>query len=88
MIGSVTIKILVQSVNVGQIERKTIQFHIPKDLLRILNGTPPNTQHYTQSITCAKHGKLGFEYRGNPCCKDTRVSSSDIKNFKPKIVKN
>ena len=86
--GSVTIKILVQSVNVGQIAKKTIQFNIPKDLLKILNDTPTNTQHQTQSITCAKHGKLGFEYRGNPCCKDTRVSSGDIKSFRPKIVKN
>ena len=86
--GSVTIKILVQSVNVGQIAKKTIQFHIPKDLLKILNDTPTNTQHQTQSITCAKHGKLGFEYRGNPCCKDTRVSSGDIKSIRPKIVKN
>ena len=86
--GSVTIKILVQSVNVGQIAKKTIQFHIPKDLLKILNDTPTNTQHETQSITCAKHGKLGFEYRGNPCCKDTRVSSGDIKSIRPKIVKN
>ena len=86
--GSVTIKILVQSVNVGQIAKKTIQFHIPKDLLKILNDTPTNTQHQTQSVTCAKHGKLGFEYRGNPCCKDTRVSSGDIKSFRPKIVKN
>ena len=43
--GSVTIKILVQSVNVGQIAKKTIQFHIPKDLLKILNDTPTNTPH-------------------------------------------
>ena len=28
--GSITIKILVQSVNVGQIAKKTIQVHIPK----------------------------------------------------------
>ena len=86
--GSVTIKILLQSVNVGQIAKKTIQFHIPKDLLKILNDTPTNTQHQTQSITCTKHGKLGFEYRGNPCCKNTKVSSVDIKSFRPKIVKN
>ena len=86
--GSVTIKILLQSVNVGQIAKKTIQFHIPKDLLKILNDTPTNTQHQTQSITCAKHGKLGFEYRGNPCCKNTEVSSGDIKSFRSKIVKN
>ena len=59
MIGSVTIKILVQSVNVGQIAKKTIQSHIPKDL-KILNDTPTNTQHHTQSITCAKPGKLGL----------------------------
>ena len=58
--GSVTIKILVQSVNVGQIAKKTIQLNIPKDLLKILNDTPTNT-HQTQSITCAKHGKLGFQ---------------------------
>ena len=86
--GSVTIKILVQSVNVGQIAKKTIQFHIPKDLFKILNDTPTNTQHQTQSTTCTKHGKLGFEYRVNPCCKDTRVSSGDIKSVRPKIVKN
>ena len=60
--GSVTIKIIVQSVNVGQIAKKTIQFHIPKDLLKILNDTPTNS-HQTQSVTCAKHGKLRFEYR-------------------------
>ena len=84
--GSVTIKILVQSMNVGQIVKTTIQFHIPKDLLKILNDTPTNTQHQTQSVTCAKYGKLGFEYRGNPCCKDTRVSSRDIRSFRPKIV--
>ena len=84
--GSVTIKILVQSVNVGQIAKKTIQFHIPKDLLKILNDTPTNTQY--KSVTCAKHGKIGFEYRGNPCCKDTRMSSDDIKSIRPKIVKN
>ena len=77
--GSITIKILVQSVDVGQIAKKTIQFHIPKNLLKILNDTPKNTQHQTQSVTCAKHEKLGFEYRGNPCCKDTRVSTGDIK---------
>ena len=53
--GSVTIKILVQSVNVGQIAKKSIQFHIPKDLLKTLNDTPTNTQHQTQSVTCAKH---------------------------------
>ena len=46
VMGSVTIKILVQSVNVGQIAKKTIQFHIPKDLLKILNDTPTNTQHH------------------------------------------
>ena len=86
--GSVTIKILVQSVNVGQIAKKTIQFNIPKDLLKLFNDTPTNTQHQTQSITCTKHGKLKFEYRGNPCCKDTRMSSGDIKSFRPKIVKN
>ena len=86
--GSITIKILLQSANVGQIAKKTIQFHIPKDLLKILNDTPTNTQHQTQSKTCAKHGKLRFEYRGNPCCKDTRVSSGDIKSFRPKIVEN
>ena len=73
--------------NVGQIAEKTIQFHIPKDLLKILNNTPTNTQHHTQSITCAKNGKLGFEYRGNPCCKDTRISSSDLKSIRPKILK-
>ena len=81
--GSVTIKILVQSVNVGQIAKKTIQFHIPKDL-KILNDTPTNTPHQTQSATCAKHRKLGFEYRGNPCCKDTGVFSGDIKSGRPK----
>ena len=86
--GSITIKILVQSVNVGQITKKTIQLHIPKDLFKILNDTPTNTQHHTQSITCAKHGKLGFEYRGNPCCKNTRVSCGDLKSVRPKIVKN
>ena len=86
--GSVTIKILVQSVSVGQIAKKNIQFHIPKDLLKIFNDTPTNTQHQTQSITCEKHGKLGFEYRGNPCCKGTRVSSGDIKSTRPKIIKN
>ena len=64
--GSVTIKILGQSVNVGQIVKKTIQFHIPKDLLKILNDTPTNTQHETKSVTCAKHGKMGLECRGNP----------------------
>ena len=67
--GSITIKILLQSANVGQIAKKTIQFHIPKDLLKILNDTPTNTQHHTQSVSCAKHGKLGFEYRGNPAVK-------------------
>ena len=86
--GSATIKILVQSVNVGQIAKKTIQFHVPKDLLKILNDTPTNTQHQTQSITCEKPGKLGFEYRGNPCYKYTRVSSGDLKSIRPKIVKN
>ena len=87
--GIVTIKILVQSVNVGQIAKKTIQFHIPKDLLKISQWyTYKYTTSHTQAITCAKHGKLGFEYRGNPCCKDTRVSSGDIKSFRPKIVKN
>ena len=86
--GSVTIKILVQSINVGQIAKKTIQLNIPKYLLKILNDTPTNTQHYTQSITCEKHRKLGFEYKGNPCCKDTRVSYGDIKSVRPKIVKN
>ena len=86
--GSITIKILLQSVNVGQIAKKTIQVHIPKDLLKILNDTPTNTQHHTQSEFCAKHGKLGFEYRGNPCCKNTGVPSVGIKSFKPKIVKN
>ena len=70
--------------NVGEIAKKTIQFHIPKDLLKILNDTPTNTQCQTQSITCAKHGKLGFEYRRNPCCKCTRVSSGDIKVSDPK----
>ena len=75
--GSITIKILLQSVNVGQIAKKTIQVHIPKDLLKIINDTP---QH-TQSEVCAKHGKLGFEYRGNPCCKNTGVSSVGIKKF-------
>ena len=34
--GSITIKILLQSANVGQIAKKTIQFHIPKDLLKFL----------------------------------------------------
>ena len=48
--GSVTIKILVQSVNVGQIAKKTIQFHIPKNLLKILNDTPTNTQHQKQYL--------------------------------------
>ena len=86
--GSITIKIILQSVNVGQITKKTIQFHIPKDLLKILNDTPTNTQHHTHSEFCAKHGKLGFEYRENPCYKDTGVSSVDIKSFRPKIVKN
>ena len=57
--GSVTIKILVQSVNVGQIAKKTIQFHIPKDL-KILHDIPTNTQHGTKSVTCAKHGKIGL----------------------------
>ena len=33
--SSVTIKILVQSVNVGQVAKKTIQFHIPKDTPQI-----------------------------------------------------
>ena len=46
--GSVTIKILVQSVNAGQIVKKTIQFYIPKDLFKILNDTPIHTQHQTQ----------------------------------------
>ena len=55
--GSVTIKILVQSVNAGQIAKKTIQFHIPKDLLKILNDTPTNTKHETKPVACAKHGK-------------------------------
>ena len=86
--GSITIKILVQSMNVGQIAKKTIQVHIPKDLLKIFNDTPTNTQHPTHSEFCAKHGKLGFEYRGDPCCKNTGVSSGDIKSFRPKIVKN
>ena len=81
--GSVTIKILVQAVNVGQIAKKTIQFYIPKDLLKILNDKPTNT-HQTQSLTCEKPGKLGFEYRGNPCCKGTRVSSGDKKSIRPK----
>ena len=85
--GSVTIKILIQSMNVGQTVRKNIQINIPKDL-KIHNDTPTNTQHQTQSKTCTKHGKLGFECRGNPCCKDTRVSSGDIKSFRPKIVEN
>ena len=49
--GSVTIKILVKSINVAQIAKKTIQFHIPKDLLKILNDTPTNTQRQTQSKT-------------------------------------
>ena len=84
--GSVTTKILVQSANVGQIAKKPIQFHIPKNLLKILNDTPTNTQHHTQSITCEKDGKLGSEYRGNPCCKDTGVSSGDLKSIRPKIV--
>ena len=86
--GSVTIKILVQSVNVGQIAKKTIQFHIPKGLLKIFNDTSTHSQHQTQSINCAKHGKLGFEYRGNSCCIDTKVSSGNIKSIRPKIVKN
>ena len=79
--GSITIKILLQSVNVGQIAKKTIQVHIPKDLLKIINDTPTNTQHHTQSEFCAKHGKLVFENRGNPCCKNTGVSSVGIKKF-------
>ena len=70
--------------NVGQIAKKTIQFHIPKDLLKILNDTPTNTQHETKSVTCAKHGNIEFAYRGNPCCKNTRVSSGDIKGVRPK----
>ena len=86
--GSITIKILLQSVNVGQIAKKTIQVHIPKDLIKIPNDTPINSQHQTQSITCTKHGKLGFEYRGDPCCKNTKMSSVVIKSFRPKIVKN
>ena len=86
--SSVTKEILVQSVNVGQIAKKTIQFHIPKDVLKILNDIPNNTQHETKSVTCAKQGKIGFEYSGNPCCKDTRVSSGDIKNVRSKIIKN
>ena len=85
--GSITIKILLQAANVGQIAKKTIQFHIPKDLLKIINDTPTNTQHHTQSVSCAEYGKLGIEYRGNPCCKNTKVSSGDIKSFRPKIVK-
>ena len=85
--GSVTIKILVQSINAGQLAKKTIQFHIPKDLFKILNDTPMGAQHLTQSITCAKCGKLGFEYRGNPCCKDIRVTSGDLKSVRPKIIK-
>ena len=86
--GSVTIKILLQSANIDQIAKKTIQFHVPKDLLKILNDAPTNTQHHTQSVSCAEYGKLGFEYRGNPCCKNTKVSSADIKSFRPKLVKN
>ena len=86
--GSITIKILVQSMNVGQIAKKTIQVHIPKDLLKIINDTPTNTQQHTQSEFCAKHEKLGFEYRGDPCCKNTKMSSVGIKSFRPKIVKN
>ena len=85
--GSITIKILLQSVNVGQIAKKTIQVHIPKDL-KIINDTPTNTQQHTQSVSCAEYGKLGFEYRENPCCKNTKMSSGDIKSFRPKIVKN
>ena len=85
--GNITIKILLQSVNVGQIAKKTIQVHIPKDLLKIINDTPTNTQHHTQSVSCAEYGKLGFKYRGNPCCKNTKVSSHNIKSFRPKIVK-
>ena len=68
--------------------KKTLQCHIPKDLLKILNNTPTNTPHKTKSITCAKDGKLGFEYGGTPCCKDTRVSSCDITSIRPKIFKN
>ena len=75
---------MLQSVNVGQITKKTIQFHIPKDLLKIINDTPTNTQHHTQSVSCAEYGKLGFEYRGNPCCKNTKMSSGNIKSFRPK----
>ena len=86
--GSITIKILLQSVNVGQIAKKTIQVHIPKDLFKIFNDTPTNTQHHIQPVSCAEYGNLGFEYRGNPCCKNTEVSSKDIKSFRPKIVKN
>ena len=86
--GTIIINLLVQSANVGQVAKKTLQFHISKDLLTILNDIPTNTQHHTQSITCAKHGKLGFEYRGNPCCKDTRVSSGVIKSIRPKTDKN
>ena len=56
--GSVTIKILLQSANVGQIAKKIIQFHIPRDLLKILNDTPTDTQYQTQSKTCAKLGKI------------------------------
>ena len=64
--GSITIKVLVQSFNAGQIAKKTIQLHIPKDLLKILNDTPTTLTNETKSITCAKGGKLGFEYRGEP----------------------
>ena len=58
VMGSITIKILIQSVNIGQIAKKTIQFHIPGDLFKILNNTPINTQHHTQSDNLYKTWKI------------------------------
>ena len=85
--GSITIKVLIQSLNSSQITKKTIQLHIPKDLLKILNDTPTTPLNENKSITCAKGGKLGFEYRGSPCCKDAKVHSYDMRSIRPKIFK-
>ena len=79
--SSVTIKVLVQSFNAVQVAKKTIQLYIPKDLLKILNDAPTTPTNETKSVTCAKGGKLGFEYRGSLCCKDTRVHSCDMRSI-------
>ena len=56
--GSIGIKILVQSLKFGQIAKKTIQLHVPKDLLKILNDTPTTPFNEIKSITCAKGKKI------------------------------